>query len=61
MSLQAESASALVGLFLNPVGQRRVDFQRVCGEQFGRLFLADGTEQTWNASTGVSICRRWVR
>lgn len=45
MSQQAESASALVGLFLNPVGQRRVDFQRVCGEQFSRLFLADGTEQ----------------
>ena len=44
MSQQAESASQ-VGLFLNPVGQRRVDFQRVCGEQFSRLFLADGTEQ----------------
>lgn len=34
-----------VGLFVNPVGQRRVDFQAACGEQFGRLFLADGTEQ----------------
>ena len=45
MSQQAETENALVGLFLNPVGQRRVDFQRVCGEQFGRLFLADGTEQ----------------
>ena len=34
-----------VGLFLNPVGQRRVDFQSLCGEQFGRLFLADGAGQ----------------
>lgn len=33
------------GLYLNPVGQRRVDFQSACGQQFGRLFLADGTEQ----------------
>ncbi len=45
MSQQAETASAQVGMFLNPVGQRRVDFQRLCGEQFSRLFLADGTEQ----------------
>lgn len=36
--------SQQVGLFLNPVGQRRVDFQDQCGERFGRLFLADGTE-----------------
>ncbi len=34
-----------VGLYLNPVAHRRVQFQSVCGEQFGRLFLADGTEQ----------------
>src|SRR6266571_704563 len=34
-----------VGLFLSPVGQRRIDFQAACGELFGRLFLADGTEQ----------------
>jgi diguanylate cyclase (GGDEF)-like protein len=34
-----------IGLYLNPVGQRRVDFQAACSEQFGRLFLADGTEQ----------------
>jgi diguanylate cyclase (GGDEF)-like protein len=45
MSQQAESATTQLGLFLNPVGQRRVDFQRVCGEQFTRLFLADGCEQ----------------
>lgn len=37
--------SQQVGLFLNPVGQRRVDFQKLCGELFGRLFIADGTEQ----------------
>lgn len=36
---------AKVGLFLNPVAQRRVDFQAACGEQFARLFLADGCEQ----------------
>ncbi len=34
-----------VGLFLNPVGQRRVDFQNLCAARFGRLYLADGTEQ----------------
>lgn len=37
--------SQQVGLYLNPVGQRRVDFQQVCGDQFARLYLADGTEQ----------------
>ena len=42
---QNEQRREPVGLFLNPVGQRRVDFQASCGEQFGRLFLADGTEQ----------------
>lgn len=40
-----EPAQPLPGLFLNPVAQRRVDFQGVCGELFGRLFLADGAEQ----------------
>src|SRR4028119_964564 len=30
---------------LNPVGKGRVGFQPGCGPQFGRLFLADGTEQ----------------
>ena len=34
-----------LGLFLNPVGQRRVDFQNLCGPRFDRLYLADGTEQ----------------
>lgn len=45
MLQQDQNARHQVGLFLNPVGQRRVEFQAVCGEQFGRLFLADGTEQ----------------
>jgi diguanylate cyclase (GGDEF)-like protein len=36
--------SQQVGLFLNPVGQRRVDFQNGCGGLFDRLYLADGTE-----------------
>ena len=40
-----EPAEPQPGLFLNPVGQRRVDFQGVCADLFGRLFLADGTEQ----------------
>ncbi|NHZ81719.1 diguanylate cyclase [Massilia sp. CCM 8695] len=34
-----------IGLFLNPVGQRRVDFQGMYADMFARLFIADGTEQ----------------
>lgn len=45
MSQQEQIAPAKVGLFLNPAGQRRVDFQSSCGELFSRLFLADGCEQ----------------
>ncbi|QYF93400.1 GGDEF domain-containing protein [Massilia sp. PAMC28688] len=45
MSQHEPDPRTKVGLFLNPVAQRRVDFQAVCGEQFGRLFLADGCEQ----------------
>ena len=41
----SQTADRCVGLFLSPVGQRRIDFQAACGELFGRLFLADGTEQ----------------
>ena len=37
--------SQQVGVFLNPVAQRRVDFQSLCGARFDRLFLADGAEQ----------------
>lgn len=45
MSQHQQETMARVGLFLNPVAQRRVDFQETCGQQFGRLFLADGCEQ----------------
>ena len=45
MSQQADARTQHVGLFLNPVAQRRVDFQAACGDQFGRLFVADSTEQ----------------
>jgi diguanylate cyclase (GGDEF)-like protein len=45
MSQQADARSQQVGLFLNPVAQRRVDFQTACGEQFGRLFIAEDAEQ----------------
>ncbi|NHZ94417.1 diguanylate cyclase [Massilia sp. CCM 8734] len=34
-----------IGLFLNPVGQRRVDFQGMYADMFARLFIADGSEQ----------------
>lgn len=45
MSQQEQPPRNAIGLYLNPDGQRRVDFQGACGEQFGRLFVADGTEQ----------------
>lgn len=45
MSDQVNAAPEGVGLFLNPAGQRRVDFQQHSGEYFARLFVADGTEQ----------------
>jgi diguanylate cyclase (GGDEF)-like protein len=45
MSQQADARTPLVGLFLDPLAQRRVDFQAACGETFGRLFVADGAEQ----------------
>lgn len=45
MPQQADARIQQVGLFLNPVAQRRVDFQAACGDQFGRLFVADSTEQ----------------
>jgi diguanylate cyclase (GGDEF)-like protein len=34
-----------VGVFVNPAGQRRTDFDAACGDLFGRLYLADGVEQ----------------
>jgi len=45
MSLQASRPATAVGLYLNLIGQRRADFQAHCGGQFGKLFVADGTEQ----------------
>jgi response regulator of citrate/malate metabolism len=45
MSQQAVARTPHVGLFLNPIAQRRVDFQAACGESFGRLFIADSAEQ----------------
>jgi diguanylate cyclase (GGDEF)-like protein len=43
--MQDHSPPSQIGLYLNPMGQRRVDFQAACGTSFGRLFVADGTEQ----------------
>jgi diguanylate cyclase (GGDEF)-like protein len=34
-----------IGVFVNPAGQRRADFQAACGALFGRLYVADGVEQ----------------
>ena len=45
MPQQDELVPHPIGLYLNPVGQRRVDFQAACGGLFDKLFIADGTEQ----------------
>jgi diguanylate cyclase (GGDEF)-like protein len=45
MQQQDQPARHGNGLFLSPLGQRRVQFQAVCAEQFDRLFVADGVEQ----------------
>ena len=45
MPQQADARTQQLGLFLNPAAQRRVDFQAACGDQFGKLFVADSTEQ----------------
>jgi diguanylate cyclase (GGDEF)-like protein len=45
MPQQADARAQHVGLFLNLSAQRRVDFQATCGDQFGRLFVAEDTEQ----------------
>ncbi len=45
MSQHADARNQHIGLFLNPVAQRRADFQAGCGEQFSRLFLAEDIEQ----------------
>ena len=45
MTQQADARTEQVGLFLNPVAQRRVDFQAACGHQFGQLFVAEDAAQ----------------
>jgi diguanylate cyclase (GGDEF)-like protein len=55
MSLQERSSATPTGLFMNPAGQRRVDFQALCGDQFGKLFIADGTEQASLLLAGQSV------
>jgi diguanylate cyclase (GGDEF)-like protein len=45
MSQQLHNRNRQLGLFLNPVAQRRVDFQAACGKQFGRLFVAEDAAQ----------------
>jgi diguanylate cyclase (GGDEF)-like protein len=45
MPQQADARTQPIGLFLNLSAQRRVDFQTACGDQFGRLFVAEDTEQ----------------
>ncbi|MBC7685911.1 MAG: GGDEF domain-containing protein [Bdellovibrionales bacterium] len=45
MVQQDNKQATRVGLFLNPIGPKRAAFQATCGEQFGRLLLADGAAQ----------------
>jgi diguanylate cyclase (GGDEF)-like protein len=45
MPQSADARTQQLGLFLNPIAQRRVDFQAACADRFGRLFVADSTEQ----------------
>jgi diguanylate cyclase (GGDEF)-like protein len=45
MPQQADARTQPIGLFLNLSAQRRVDFQAACGDQFGRLFVAEDPEQ----------------
>jgi diguanylate cyclase (GGDEF)-like protein len=55
MSQQLENRNHQLGLFLNPVAQRRVDFQAACGKQFGRLFLAEDAAQAAHILTQQQI------
>jgi len=52
MLQQREDSTRQVGLFVNPVARRRVDFQATCGQQFGRLFVAE------DAAAAVRILAR---
>ncbi len=45
MSQQESSPVRPTGLFVNPVGQRRADFQHACADLFDDLRVADGAEQ----------------
>lgn len=45
MSQQDGVRARLTGLFVNPVGQRRAEFQHQCSELFERLQVADGPAQ----------------
>ena len=45
MSQQESAPRRFTGLFVNPVGQRRADFQQACADLFEGLRLADGAEQ----------------
>ena len=45
MSQQESARVFTTGLFVNPVGQRRADFQQACAGLFDGLRVADGAEQ----------------
>ncbi|WLI91536.1 diguanylate cyclase [Massilia sp. R2A-15] len=45
MSQQADARTQPVGLFLHLAAERRVEFQAACGNQFGRLFVAEDAAQ----------------
>jgi diguanylate cyclase (GGDEF)-like protein len=45
MSQQEGARVATSGLFVNPVGQRRAQFERSCADLFDGLRVADGAEQ----------------
>ncbi|UVW26874.1 diguanylate cyclase [Massilia sp. H6] len=45
MSQQENARVRTTGLYVNPVGQRRADFQKACAGLFDGLRVADGAEQ----------------
>ena len=45
MSDQGAARPRNVGLFLNPVPERRVQFQADSGDRFGRLFVAADADE----------------
>ena len=54
-SIRQVGMAERVGLFLSPVTRRRVDFQAACGQQFGRLFVAED-----GATTARILARQQV-